>query len=83
MSRDEVILRFEEVCFEYTQDKTILDEVSFSMRRNSKLRLWDKMVVAKVLSSNLSLVKLNPNQEIFFCGKWRYDCYCSASNTTR
>ncbi len=37
MSRDEVILRFEDVSFEYTQDKTILDEVSFSVRRNTKV----------------------------------------------
>ncbi len=37
MSRDDVILRFEEVNFEYEQDKPILDEVSFSVRRNSKI----------------------------------------------
>lgn len=37
MSRDEVILRFEDINFEYTQDKTILEEVSFSVRRNTKI----------------------------------------------
>jgi ATPase subunit of ABC transporter with duplicated ATPase domains len=39
MSRDEVILRFEELSFEYDQNKPILDEVAFSVRRNSKVTI--------------------------------------------
>lgn len=39
MSRDEVILRFEEVSFNYGENKPILEEVSFSVRRNSKITI--------------------------------------------
>lgn len=35
----EVVLRFEEVSFEYGHNKPILDEVSFSLRRGSKFAL--------------------------------------------
>jgi ATPase subunit of ABC transporter with duplicated ATPase domains len=36
---DEVVLRFDEVSFEYTYNKPILDEASFSVRRGSKITL--------------------------------------------
>ncbi len=39
MSRDETALRFEEVSFEYGPNKPILDTVSFSLRRNSKVAI--------------------------------------------
>lgn len=39
MSKDETILRFEEVNFEYNHNKPILDEVSFSVRRGMKLTI--------------------------------------------
>ncbi|MHB1316347.1 MAG: ABC-F family ATP-binding cassette domain-containing protein [Minisyncoccota bacterium] len=39
MSKDEVILRFEGVSFEYEPNKPILDEVSFSVRKNSKITI--------------------------------------------
>ncbi|KND48897.1 MAG: ATP-binding cassette, subfamily F, member 3 [Parcubacteria bacterium C7867-005] len=39
MSRDETILRFEDVSFEYEQNKPILDGVVFSVRRNSKITI--------------------------------------------
>lgn len=37
MSKEEVILRFEDVNFEYEQNKPILEEVNFSVRKNSKI----------------------------------------------
>ncbi|MGM0629417.1 MAG: ABC-F family ATP-binding cassette domain-containing protein [Patescibacteria group bacterium] len=37
MSRNEVVLRFDAVDFRYEPNKPILDEVSFSVRRNSKI----------------------------------------------
>jgi ATPase subunit of ABC transporter with duplicated ATPase domains len=37
MSKDGVILRFEDVSFEYQQERPILDEVSFSVRENTKI----------------------------------------------
>lgn len=36
---EEVILRFDDVSFEYLYDKPILDEVSFSVRKNAKITL--------------------------------------------
>jgi ATPase subunit of ABC transporter with duplicated ATPase domains len=36
---DEVVLRFDEVSFEYSYNKPILDEASFSVRRGSKITL--------------------------------------------
>ncbi len=37
MAKDGVILRFENVSFEYGQDKQILEEVSFTVRENTKI----------------------------------------------
>lgn len=39
MSREEVILRFDEVSFEYGHNKPILDEVSFTVRQGSKITI--------------------------------------------
>lgn len=39
MSREEVIVRFDKVSFEYGHLKPILDEVSFSVRRGSKITI--------------------------------------------
>lgn len=39
MSKEEVVLRFEDVSFEYEQNKPILEEVGFSVRKNSKVTI--------------------------------------------
>ena len=39
MANNDVSVRFNKVSFEYGQDKPILDEVSFSLRRGSKMTL--------------------------------------------
>ncbi len=39
MAKDEGILRFEDVSFEYGHNKPILDEVSFNVRRGSKITI--------------------------------------------
>lgn len=39
MSKDGVILRFENVSFEYEQNKPILDEVNFTVRENTKVTI--------------------------------------------
>lgn len=39
MSKDEVIVRFEKVSFQYEPNKPILEEVSFSVRKNSKITI--------------------------------------------
>lgn len=39
MAKDDIILRFDEVSFEYGHNKPILDEVSFSVRRGTKITM--------------------------------------------
>ena len=39
MAKDETIIRFEDVSFEYGPNKPILDEVSFNVRRGTKITL--------------------------------------------
>lgn len=39
MSKDGVILRFEDISFEYEQNKPILEEASFSVRENTKITI--------------------------------------------
>lgn len=39
MTKDEVILRFDNVSFEYEPNKPILEEVSFTVRKNSKITI--------------------------------------------
>lgn len=51
---EEVILRFDEVYFEYKHEKPILDEASFSVHRNSKITLMGQNGAGK--SSLFSLI---------------------------
>jgi len=58
MARDEVILRFEELGFEYEPNKPILEEVSFSVRRNSKITVMGqngggKSTIFKLITKEL------------------------------
>ena len=55
MAKEEAILRFDKVSFEYGHNKPILDGVSFPHDAVLKSRLWDKMVLEKVLCLALSL----------------------------
>lgn len=70
---EEVILRFSDVTFEYHNNKPILDEASFSVRRNSKITLMGQNGAGK--SSLFSLItgelkpksgqiSVNPNSTI-------------------
>ena len=52
---DEVILRFNEVSFEYLAKKPVLDEASFSLRRGSKVTLMGQNGAGK--STIFALIK--------------------------
>lgn len=56
---NDVVLRFEDVTFEYLHKKPILDEVSFSVRSGSKLTLMGQNGAGK--SSLFSLIKGEQN----------------------
>ncbi len=60
MSKDEVILRFEDVAFEYEPNKPILDEVVFSVRRNSKITIMGQNGGGKSTIFGLITKKLKP-----------------------
>lgn len=62
MSRDEVILRFEEVKFEYKEDRPILDEVSFTVRRNSKITVMGQNGGGKSTIFGLITKNLKPDE---------------------
>ena len=56
MSKDETILRFDEVDFEYNPNKPILDEVSFSVRQGMKRTIMGQV---NLRFSDSSLVSTN------------------------
>lgn len=58
MAKDNVVLRFDSVSFEYGHKKPILDEVSFSLRAGSKITLMGQNGAGKS-----SLFKLITNEE--------------------
>lgn len=60
MSRDETILRFEEVSFSYGQNKPILDEVDCSIRRGSKITVMGQNGAGKSTIFDLIIGKLSP-----------------------
>jgi ATP-binding cassette subfamily F protein 3 len=60
MSREENIVRFEEVSFEYGPNKPILDEVVFSVKRNSKIAIMGQNGAGKSTIFGLITGAKNP-----------------------
>lgn len=60
MSKGETILRFDEVSFHYSRNNPILDEVSFSVRKGSKLTLMGQNGVGKSTVFKLITEDLEP-----------------------
>lgn len=58
----EVILRFDEVTFEYSHNRPILEEASFSVRRGSKITLMGQNGSGKSTLFNLIQGKLKPKE---------------------
>ncbi len=70
MSQDGIVLRFENVSFEYGPNKPILDEVSFSVRKNSKITIMGqngggKSTIFQLITKNLppESGKIVPSQD--------------------
>ncbi len=57
---NDVILRFSEVSFEYKHNQPILDEASFSVRRNSKITLMGQNGAGKSSMFSLIMGELKP-----------------------
>lgn len=62
MSQDEVVIRFEKVSFLYGHNKTILDEVSFSIRRGMKVTVMGQNGAGKSTIFNLINGTLSPEE---------------------
>jgi len=62
MSREETVVRFEKVSFEYGYDKPILDEVDFSMRQGSKMTLMGQNGAGKSTIFQLITGVLKPDK---------------------
>src|SRR3989338_8301866 len=60
MAKDEVILRFDKVSFEYGHNKPILDEVSFPLRRGSKVTIMGQNGAGKSTMFQLITGTLKP-----------------------
>ncbi|MFH1947572.1 MAG: ATP-binding cassette domain-containing protein [Candidatus Magasanikbacteria bacterium] len=63
---EEVILRFDNVMFEYTKRKTIIDEVSFSVRKGSKLTLMGQNGAGKSTIFKLITGDIKPTEGKIF-----------------
>ena len=62
MSKDEVIIRFEDVSFEYGQNKPILEEVNFSVRKGSKITIMGQNGAGKSTIFKLITKDLKPEE---------------------
>lgn len=61
MSKDNVILRFSDVSFEYGHDKQVLDEASFSVREGSRITLMGQNGAGKSSLFKLITGELKPD----------------------
>ncbi|MDP2838155.1 MAG: ATP-binding cassette domain-containing protein, partial [Candidatus Moranbacteria bacterium] len=68
MAKDNIVLRFDKVSFEYGHQKPILDEVSFSMRSGSKVTLMGQNGAGKS-----SLFKLITGEDVSQSGRVSLD----------
>ncbi len=60
MAQDNVIIRFNQVCFDYDEKKTILDDVNFTVRKNSIVTIIGQNGAGKSTIFKLLLGKLKP-----------------------
>ena len=60
MSQNNVILRFENLSFHYTEDKPILEEANFSVRENAKITIMGQNGAGKSTIFKLILGVADP-----------------------
>ncbi len=72
MSDNKVAIRFNNVSFKYSREKVILDEVSFSLRQNSKITLMGQNGAGKSTIFNLISGTIKPDSgTIYICDDLR------------
>ena len=62
MAKNETILRFEKVSFEYNPNKPILDDVTFSLRSESKITIMGQNGAGKSTIFGLITKTLDPDE---------------------
>ena len=60
MEKENVVIRFENVSFKYNEDKVILDNVNFNIRRNSKITIMGQNGAGKSTLFKLLTGQLQP-----------------------
>jgi ATPase subunit of ABC transporter with duplicated ATPase domains len=68
MSKDEVVVRFDDVSFEYGQFKPILDEVDFSVRKGAKITIMGQNGAGKSTLFGLIMGTLSPESGTIHTG---------------
>jgi ATPase subunit of ABC transporter with duplicated ATPase domains len=58
MAKDDVVIRFNKVSFEYSHEKQILDEASFALRKNTKITIMGQNGAGKSTILNLITGKI-------------------------
>jgi ATP-binding cassette subfamily F protein 3 len=66
MAQQQVVLRFEDVTFEYDENKRILDEASFSVRDGAKIALMGQNGAGKTSLFRIMLGELKPKSGTIF-----------------
>jgi ATPase subunit of ABC transporter with duplicated ATPase domains len=69
MAKEEVVLRFEDLSFEYNHAKPILDEVSFSVRKGSKITIMGQNGAGKSTIFALITKGLEPTEGLIHLGR--------------
>lgn len=61
MSKNEVVIRFDKVTFRYSEKKLVLDEVDFTVRKNSKITIMGQNGAGKSTIFKLLTGEIKPN----------------------
>ena len=69
MAPNETVIRFDNVCFEHTPLKPLLDEVSFSVRKNAKITIMGQNGAGKSTIFKLINGELKPRRGNIFIDK--------------
>lgn len=62
MAKDDVVIRFNKVSFEYNHEKQILEEASFALRKNTKITIMGQNGAGKSTILNLITGKLKADE---------------------
>lgn len=83
MSANEVAIRFNEVSFEYSKNKVILNDASFSLRQGAKITLMGQNGAGKSTLLELITGALKPKSGTIHIAQKSHNCLCQTSHSSR